>query len=432
MVKNPNAAGNTGAASGNANPWQSLESVKMGGVAHGETLENKKSSLASKWEAFKAKRAEDKARKKFDKQYDKLKQQDADYREVSEREKAANSAATAASEARIEAITKYSTSKEEYESAKKEANRGEYIKDQAKRVAELLKAQGGLIKNSIRSFVKGKQSLSLKISVADLADAGGDVQEAFKRAAEKKIASVDDAMAAKEASRSRVAEIKQEKAERKAAYKAKAEARNAAKAEYASSKKEFKLRDKEEKEALAEFNEASAELKEKRLDYEKIDEKCKAAETKYNNAKENKSEANTKVEHAAEMVKLHAEMGKGDTKAIKAEIQTKLDALQDRINEGALLYRSMIGIKPEEDIPTEKMDGFRSMMKLVGADEYGSLIEQMKTVEKYEALKKEQAEKVAKSEPVKKSLFGFIGGFFARKKAHATEGGSFEDEDEDE
>ena len=67
MVK-PNTVGNTGAAS-NGNGWEGLTSIKMG-TAHGEVMENKKASLASKWEAWKARRAEDKARKAYDKKFD--------------------------------------------------------------------------------------------------------------------------------------------------------------------------------------------------------------------------------------------------------------------------------------------------------------------------------------------------------------------------
>ena len=359
MVK-PNSVGNTGAASENGKSWEALSSLKLKS-AQGEALDNKKNLLLSKWEAWKAKKAENRALKHYDQKFDKLHKNDVAYVEASEYEKAANKAANTANYARVEADKTFAANKDQYDKAKSDLNRGEYIKDQSKRVAELLAAGGSVLRNGIKSFLKTKGDGAEKVNSQN--------------------------------AKARFAEIFGSMKEAKAAYKAKADSLKEARSQYLDSRREADRLKKEERAALADFEDSQRELRKIREDYLRIDDKCKSAESKYNNAKEKSIEADGLVNNARNIIKLHLELGKGDINTIKADLEQKLEVSRTIAN----VFRSVAGIKDGDPIPEDKKDKYDKLVALAGGSDEKALKKQLEVVYQYERAKQKQVESLRKS-----------------------------------
>ncbi len=439
MVK-PNTVGNTGAAS-NGNSWEGLTSMKMG-VAHGEVIENKKASLASKWEAWKARKAEDKALKAYDKKFDKnvdvLRKTNEEQNSLYEEKAELYKEADARLQEREALSKKLDESKAEYQSHNDNILR--VAKDQVKNAFELFGKKSELIKKSVRAFWKNNP----KISIGDLA-ASIDVSKVGERSGKKnknkanarggfldslpkdlreKIKEASNAQKEKAQAKESVEASKKNISSRWEAYKKDKKERASAKETLSNMKKEFADAKKREKEARDAFEEKTEEYKRT----EKIREEANELKQKYDDAKEASEAAKSNVERAEKIGKLHEQLGKRDTKEVKAELAEKIKEKQSVIDETVAAYCAAFGVASEAELPADKKPLLEVIKKNSGGKELEGLKEQMAVVDEYEGEKKKQAEALAQVEPVKKGIKGFLSGFFSRKFAFAMPS----DEDEEE
>ena len=416
MVKSGEALSGGAATGGNMGGW-----AEVANMANERTKE-KKESIVSKFKTWQAKRAESAALKSYDKQFEKHDAVKKDYEELSERSGALSLAAAQAREERDAQLDLHAENVAMLTDAKKEASLGNYMKDQGKRVLELLKAGGGVIKNNVRSFWKNNQSIKLKIG--DLANS-----ESFMESVNKKIADANQAKKDKEDAEARLAEAKQSIKDRKEARKEQVAAKKAAAQECAESEKELARCNKAAKEAGAEYESCSKELESVKSKYEAIDAKYEAAKDKYYASQDAVEAAVERNKLANEVVELHAQLGKGDVKKMKAELEKRASEVQEKVDEATDLYCSLIGVKGPEDIPAEKMDGLQKMLKLTGcSSEVVAVGKKLEVLNRYEAAKEKQAEYVKESPTVRKSLRGFIAGFFNRRAATVVTDEDEEDE----
>lgn len=437
MVK-PNTVGNTGAAS-NGNGWEGLTSIKMG-TAHGEVIENKKASLASKWEAWKARRAEDKARKAYDKKFDENpeaarktdEEQNGLFQEKAELYQEADS------RLRERETLRKQVDENKTELQSHNDNILKVAKDQVKNTFELFGKKSELIRKSVRAFWKNNP----KISIGDLAasidvstvgkksnrknkaSTRGNFLDSLPKDLQERIREASKAQKEKAQAKEEVETSKKNISSRWEAYKKDKKERAAAKEALSNTKKEFAEAKKKEKEAWEAFEEKSEEYKR----VEKIREETDALKQKYEDAKEASEAAKSNVERAEKISKLHEQLGKKDTKAVKAELAERIKEKQSMIDETIAAYCAAFGVASEAELPADKKPLLEVIKKNSGGKELEGLKEQMAVVDEYEGEKKKQAEALAQVEPVKKGIRGFISGFLGRRFAFAAP----TDEDEEE
>lgn len=439
---NPNAGGNnTGAAKAGNNPWGELSNIKMGAfAAAGEAIGNKKFSLASKFENWRANKAKQKSEERLESATADKKEAQSDVKFYNSQMRSTSKWVNQSGKSVSNAEHTLESSQKRYEKAKDKANTGEYIGKQVKQVADILSKGGSVVKNGLRAWWQGRKQV--KIRAADLVSAkpGEDVYakaaEGLKTQTKQVNQDYEDAKAAFASSKNKFERNKKK-------HEKNVEQKKAAKYSLEIAKKEYKDKQEDFEFAQASYEEANKNYDDARKTLEKASEKKKVAAEKMDAAGARAKEAKQNVKIAETVLKLREQLGSTDVNKVKEAIAAQREELQlgrievqATINDIAKAVIKMVGVDEEGRIPEDKRNQYHRLINAAVGDKEKALNAQEKLLKKqeaiiaeYEAAKAQQAEKVTKNEKVKKGLRSIVSGFFARFATAPAGAGEADDGD---
>ncbi len=164
------------------------------------------------------------------------------------------------------------------------------------------------------------------------------------------------------------------------------------------------------------FNKLNSEVIELTNEFTKANQAKAEAEAELAKAQAEVEEANSRVNKAEAMLAIRKELGSRDVKAVRTEIEAKMNEKLNARTKVEKQLRVLLGLGEGDAVPDDKRDALMGLTESVMGDEYKTLQKQLEIVKMYEAGKVEQAEKVASDPKVKKGLGSLLSAFFKKQK----------------
>lgn len=168
--------------------------------------------------------------------------------------------------------------------------------------------------------------------------------------------------------------------------------------------------------AERQFNKLNNKVLELNNEYIAAEQAKEKAQEELERLQEEVDKANSRVNKAEAMLAIRKELGSRDVKAVRTEIEAKMNEKLAARKSTEKQLKVLLGLGEDDAIPDDKREALRGLIESVMGDEYKNLQKQLEIVKMYEAGKAEQAEKVASDPKVKKGLGSLLSAFFKKQK----------------
>lgn len=168
--------------------------------------------------------------------------------------------------------------------------------------------------------------------------------------------------------------------------------------------------------AERQFNKLNNKVLELNNEYIAAEQAKEKAQEELEKLQEEVDKANSRVNKAEAMLAIRKELGSRDVKAVRTEIEAKMNEKLAARKSTEKQLKVLLGLGEDDAIPDDKREALRGLIESVMGDEYKNLQKQLEIVKMYEAGKVEQAEKVASDPKVKKGLGSLLSAFFKKQK----------------